>query len=128
MRGGAGRPVPPGVGGSGRSRAGHRREPGRRKKKRRRRKRKRRRRRRRRGWGSQDGGGVAGAGGAAGGRPGSLLQRGPAAPGGLPGPQRVLLRVLGAAALPRQHPVVSGGPAGHPAPGGKALRAAVVPP
>lgn len=71
---------------------------------------------------------MAGVLGAAGGRPGLLLQRGPAAPGGLPGPQRVLLWVLGVAALPRQHPVVSGGPARHPAPGGKAVRAAVVPP
>lgn len=63
--------------------------------------------------GSQDAGGAAvlGAGSerAAVGGPGVLLQRGRGTSRGLPGPQRVLFRVLGAAALPRQHAVVSSG-------------------
>ncbi|KAM6104582.1 integrin alpha-9 isoform 1-T1 [Theristicus caerulescens] len=65
--------------------------------------------------GSQDAGGCAaarsaGAVGAAAavGGPGALLQRGRGSPRGLPGSQRLLLRVLGAAALPRQHAVSPG--------------------
>lgn len=69
---------------------------------------------------SQDAGGCAaargaGAVGAAVGGPGAMLQRGRGSPRGFSGSQRLLLRVLGAAALPRQHAVVSSAGTARPA-------------